>query len=292
MKQIPLKKNCEICGKEFIVRPHKTNRFCGLDCYHKAQAKGLYKYQFDKIRKNRFVCDYCGKEVLACKSKKRNGELSEHIFCNRTCYDNYRRLNTDKTCKYCGKHFVAICAKKKSQFCDDNCRRAYFTQKALSYCLNCGQAFYPWTFDIKRNAIALDREVICCSEKCAKEYHARMEEVRRNKISIAFTGSKHPNWAGGRNQYRGENWSRQRYLARKRDNNICQICGISQKQAKRKYKSGLQVHHKIPYIFFSDDYIKANSLDNLILLCGACHQKEEWKYRKEHEDEYKKLKTS
>ncbi len=69
-------------------------------------------------------------------------------------------------------------------------------------------------------------------------------------------------------------------------------CGISQKQAIKKYGSGLQVHHKIPYIFFNNDYIKANELDNLISLCRSCHQKEEWKYRRKHPNEYKKLKEN
>lgn len=287
-----LKKNCEICGKKFIPKPYKANKFCGAKCYHIAQRKGLYKWQTDKRIKNRYICSYCGKEVIAVKRKKRNGEEAEHIFCNRMCYDNFRRLNSDRICKYCGKHFLALNAHKNAQFCDDNCRRSYFAQKTIRYCANCGQSFYPWTFDRLTGSIILDSEVTTCSKKCRVEYKRKREIGRREKISLAFTGEKHPNWQGGKNQYRGENWKHQRFLAKKRDNYICQCCGITQRQAVKKYGSGLEVHHKIPYVFFGDDYFAANDLSNLVSLCRSCHQKTEWKYRKEHEDEYKKFKAS
>lgn len=256
-----------------------------------AQRQGKYNYLFETRIKNRFICSYCGKEVVAPKRKKRNGEIADHIFCNRECYDKFRRLDTDRVCKYCGKHFIAIRDKKRAQFCNDNCRRAYFTQQALVYCANCGQAFYQWSVDKIRGTIVIDSEIKCCCDKCSKEYHKRNEMIRREKISFAFTGAKHPNWQGGQNQYRGENWTHQKFLTKKRDNYTCQCCGISEKQAKKKYGNGLEVHHKKPYLFFNNDYLKANDLSNLITLCKSCHQKTEWEYRKEHESEYQKYKT-
>lgn len=292
MKQTSLKKICETCGKEFFAKPHKPNRYCSQNCYKTAQRQGKYNYLFASRIKNRFVCSYCGKEVFREKRKKRNGETADYIFCDRECYDKFRRKDSERQCKYCGKTFIALNDKKHAQFCDDSCRRSYFAQKTLTYCANCGQAFYPWTFDKIRGSIILDNEIKCCCEKCNKEYHKKNELIRREKISFAFTGSNHPNWQGGQNRYRGVNWSHQRFLAKKRDNYTCQCCGITQRQAIKKFGCGLEVHHKIPYIFFNDDYIKANDLSNLISLCRSCHQKAEWQYRKEHQDEYQKLKEN
>lgn len=282
------KKVCETCGKEFEIKQKgKPNRYCSILCYRQAWKNGKYRYVNIMKIKNRFTCSYCGKEVIGSKSKKRNGESSEYIFCNRECYDKYRRLNSDKRCLHCGKHFVAIGVKKKAQFCDDICRRAYFAQKSYIICAVCGQVFYPWSFDKSRDSVIMSKEVKTCSKKCRKIYAERQEAIRRNKISIAFTGEKHPNWHGGILAYRGHNWHRQRRLALIRDEYKCQICGLTNKENLRRWKASLEVHHKIPYLFFDGDYKRANDLSNLITLYQNCHTEVEWKYKREHRNEYK-----
>ncbi len=214
MKKTISSKSCEICGTVFLIKNiSKPSKYCSLNCYHDAQRKGDYKWQSEKRIKNRFVCAYCGKEVIKNKRKKRNGETADYIFCNRECYDRFRKLDSERTCKYCGRTFIALNDKKKAQFCDDTCRRAYFAQKATCYCMNCGQIFYPWTFDKQKGTVILDKEVKTCSPRCKKEYHKKAEVLRREKISGAFTGSKHPNWQGGMTEYRGDNWAHQRFLA-------------------------------------------------------------------------------
>ena len=282
-----LKKICEICGKEFDEKPRKTNRFCSVECYHTAMRKGLYKYVTDSRIIHRYKCSYCGADVIGSKRKKRNGEDADHIFCNRDCYDKYRRLNSERNCKYCGKIFIAIRDKKNAQFCNDTCRRAYFAQQTLTPCVICGQMFYPWVYEPSRDTILLDISVKTCSSKCRKKYHEQQELVRRDKISKAFTGEKHPNWEGGTTCYRGENWHRQRRLCLIRDNYTCQKCGLKKHKTKDNCKR-IEVHHKIPYLFFNGDYEKANDLSNLITLCHKCHAEEEWKFRKENKNEYQK----
>lgn len=71
-------------------------------------------------------------------------------------------------------------------------------------------------------------------------------------------------WNAAPNQY-GQNWSRQRSLARKRDHYTCRICG--------RPESGIEhhVHHKVPFRAFTS-YLEANQLDNLITLCPTCHK--------------------
>jgi 5-methylcytosine-specific restriction endonuclease McrA len=118
----------------------------------------------------------------------------------------------------------------------------------------------------------------------------RNEDIRRDKISLAFGGDKHPNWAGGKNRYRGKNWARQKRLALIRDDYTCQKCGITRAKCIKKYHRSPNVHHIKPYRFFNS-YEKANDLENLITLCDGCHQKAEWEYRKKYHEEYEKEKS-
>jgi 5-methylcytosine-specific restriction endonuclease McrA len=95
----------------------------------------------------------------------------------------------------------------------------------------------------------------------------RLQGYKRNdefkaKLSAAFSGEKHPNWKGGRNDYRGSNWKECRQQALERDNYTCQFC---------KTTVNLIIHHIIAYAIN-----KSNSLDNLITLCRSCHYKLEW----------------
>ncbi len=66
----------------------------------------------------------------------------------------------------------------------------------------------------------------------------------------------------------GPTWRLQRALARRRDNYICQVCGLPEQGVEH------HVHHKIPFRQFTSAEV-ANQLDNLITLCPACHKKAE-----------------
>lgn len=277
-------RQCKNCGNTiFYTNSLKDVKyFCNKKCYTEYQRKGNYKYS----SKNIFNCTFCGKEIIGKKKKyKRNGEVADNIFCDRQCYDKYRRRNSERCCLYCNSKFIGIGDKKNAQFCNDICRRKYFTQKTYSFCVVCGQGFYPFTVDKRNGNIICDTEIITCSDACKRKREADNELIRRIKISKSITGNKHANWEGGRDRYRGENWSHQKYLAKVRDNYICQRCGITQKNAIKKYKSGLEVHHIIPYRYFNNDFMSANNLSNLVSLCKSCHQLTEWEYRREHENE-------
>jgi len=82
------------------------------------------------------------------------------------------------------------------------------------------------------------------------------------KISKAFSGENHPNWKGGRKDYRGSDWRLTREETKNRDNFTCQFCGSH---------DNLVVHHIVAY-----EICKSNDLDNLITLCRSCHYKLEW----------------
>lgn len=87
------------------------------------------------------------------------------------------------------------------------------------------------------------------------------------KMSEVKQGSKHNQWQGGKSfeKYTIE-WNKfLKENIRKRDNYVCQKCGIHQYELNTWFKK-LDVHHI--------DYNKKNcNPDNLIILCHNCHMK-------------------
>ena len=89
---------------------------------------------------------------------------------------------------------------------------------------------------------------------------------QRNKLFLMI-GKKHPNWQGGKSfePYPIDWTDRFREAIRKRDNYVCQLCGIHQDELKG-FNRKLDIHHI--------DYDKDNlNLNNLISLCRNCHLK-------------------
>ncbi len=62
----------------------------------------------------------------------------------------------------------------------------------------------------------------------------------------------------------GDDWFKIRLLIYKRDNFICQECGITMNETRKPH----HINQKIPFLINFD-----NSLDNLITLCPKCHKK-------------------
>ena len=117
-----------------------------------------------------------------------------------------------------------------------------------------------------------------CSIDCDREWRRR-NPVRKEKISVAFSGKKHPNWKGGRSHdsnasFRGSDWNKIADAIRKRDGYCCQHCGMSQDEHVEKFRGALHAHHIIPYHNFSRS-TDANKKSNLITLCKPCHRKAE-----------------
>ena len=103
----------------------------------------------------------------------------------------------------------------------------------------------------------------------SKETLDRMSVAKSGKNNPIYgkTGEKSPNWRGGLSSYPYPiNFTKQlKEYIRERDNHICQLCGKTEEQNRRK----LDVHHI--------DYNKENlNESNLISLCKSCHQKTSW----------------
>jgi 5-methylcytosine-specific restriction endonuclease McrA len=71
-------------------------------------------------------------------------------------------------------------------------------------------------------------------------------------------------------KYNAYTWREIREVVIERDDEECQICGLSRAGHRRKYTCDLNVHHITPSREF-DDIQEADTEDNLITLCAPCH---------------------
>ncbi|MDP2363629.1 MAG: HNH endonuclease, partial [Ignavibacteria bacterium] len=74
-------------------------------------------------------------------------------------------------------------------------------------------------------------------------------------------GKDNPCWKGGKMTLRGKGWNSIKTQVKRRDNNICQECGSTEK---------LEVHHIVTY----RNKKNFNKLTNLVTLCHNCHVKQ------------------
>lgn len=274
---------CETCGAQFKPVKGKANLFCGLPCYRVAQRAGKYNRGTSRIHS----CHYCGKLVLGInKSKKRNGEHSDNVFCDRSCYDAYRsdiRKQIIGKCQHCDKPLERGNGDPRlRKFCNAECRFLGLKPKPRN-CLQCGSLFTPLKYVPERGRFIANKTSHMCSDVCVDTY-LRTSEKRKKQLSDAFTGEKHPNWQGGPNlgdsSSRGAGWAARREKAILRDKCKCVQCGISRSAHREKYGSDLNVNHIIPFWQHGGKTQQANRLSNLETLCKACHTKTDWQYRK------------
>jgi hypothetical protein len=99
------------------------------------------------------------------------------------------------------------------------------------------------------------------------------------------TGEEHWAWKGGCNFEYGSNWREARETVRKRDKNICLVCGND--DLINEYPD---VHHIVPTRYWKDsEYEKMNHPRNLICLCRSCHADLEGKFKGRNYEEFKQL---
>jgi len=144
--------------------------------------------------------------------------------------------------------------------------------------------YYPSKTPWELHAIFPDKSIqairVAASKYGIQKTQDTMARIAR-ELGQRKQGPNNSQWKGGRwawdGHHYGPDWSRQRRLAKQRDNHTCQIC-----HAKLHRKSPrLHCHHIIPFADFgwipseNDNYKLANQLNNLISLCDSCHLKVE-----------------
>lgn len=269
--------SCPICDKFFVPVKGKANKFCSLNCYRVSQRRGDYKRGTGR----KHECSFCNSEILGqSRGLNRDGSRSKNIFCNRDCYEGYRKAEQKKfikPCDYCGEDFYN--RDKRSRFCCADCR-LYGMKNDPVKCKNCGAVYCS----IKSRCIDgmlsfISAKMRTCSAKCHNDW-IRNNPERKRKISEAFTGKKHPAWLGGLSHdvlgRRGFNWKNHREKAIKRDGGKCVACGMDRKAHKEKYGSDIEVNHIEPFRNFIN-HRDANKLDNLETVCKSCHRGREKK---------------
>lgn len=200
-------------------------------------------------------------------------------FCSRKCKEQWASQNIrgenhpnwkgkiKRVCKFCGKEFQVfpwIIKERKGKFCSYKCHGKWMSEnlkeknglhwkggKIARYCIVCGKKFTVSKCFVKKDKAKF------CSRKCQGQWKSK--NIR---------GKNHHNWQGGLSfePYGIEFNNKLRKQIRKRDNYICQECGLTQEQLGYK----LSVHHI--------DYNKKNNKpDNLISLCRSCHLQTNYK---------------
>lgn len=166
------------------------------------------------------------------------------------------------------------------------------TAKWVCYCDLCGERF-------KREKRAIDDSNGCfCSQKCRAEYkqneetswhcvkcgnRLRGEDVFCSDECAEWARSWHENYPVGKSEYKFKThptndglpfnnslWGTRREEAIKRDGRECKRCGITAREHREKFGSGLIVHHVTPRREF-DTAEEAHDLENLVTLCSKCH---------------------
>lgn len=178
-----MKKTCPICGKTFTLNAKHPDTIC---CSRKCGARNRFKH----ASKDNLTCECCGK--IFQKSHNPNRPITR--FCSRKCYDAYR-TESRGLCLQCGGRLPPS-RSSKTKFCSQDCRNLYLRAKPRP-CINCGVEFTPVKYHKSQNRYSSNNAGKTCSAKCENEW-IRNNPERKRKISIAFTGSKHPLWQGGK----------------------------------------------------------------------------------------------
>jgi len=127
----------------------------------------------------------------------------------------------------------------------------------------------------KKQTVTQSADSLGCSNATVLNRMDKFGIERRQGDGGSPPGEAHHQWKGGHERYYGPNWPKQRKEALERDDYLCQICGLADKEHRDTFGNGLNVHHIIPITLFKNggdvNYEKANSLNNLIALCTVCH---------------------
>ena len=217
-----LKILCQVCKKEFKSKDRRKNaKFCSGECYHKSQ-KGRVSFRKGWTYEKEFGIEKA-KEIKKNLSKKHLGKKAWN-----------KKSKIKISCKFCDGEFKSLPSHKRI-FCSKKC------------------------FDDFQRS----------NKEYRKKSSERMKKIRptinmkgENNPQYGKNGELAPRWQGGLSfePYDKSFNNKFKRTIRKRDNQICMLCGIHREKLNR----ALDVHHI--------NYDKKISLpQNCISLCRKCH---------------------
>ena len=114
-----MRKECEQCGTEYTTKPSKKSRYCGVECYRKAQA----------AETKTLHCAMCGQEFVGV------GRRANNQYCSRECSDKRNKVkslegrrratHTRLRCTHCRRPFLRrVSEARKVNYCDRKCYNA------------------------------------------------------------------------------------------------------------------------------------------------------------------------
>lgn len=265
-----IKKNCKYCGKEFEVyaKAKRGVTFCSHKCgalwwgeNHRGKKNANWT---PKVKK---TCLNCGKiyEIIPSVDKRGRGK-----FCSKACSNEWQSKNAPsganhpnwkqkvkKQCKYCGKEFERLESDKWGiTFCSRSCFNKWYSEnksgknshrwkQITQTCIECGKAFTTYPARVQKQSRGK-----FCSKKCMAVWQSKN-----------ICGENHPSWIDGRSflPYCSKFNNKLKEMVRRRDNHVCQLCGLSEKENGKK----LDVHHI--------HYDKENCYPDLTALCCKCN---------------------
>jgi len=263
---------CDNCNKPYAKYSYRVSdgsNCCSRSCADQYKAKDGLDTE----------CTECGEDIHIPPSqiKEVNGYEQKNYFCDKECESSFKSRewvgenhpswdggHERLYCNECGDEYYVKPAKvERSKYCSTECRDESKKKNPEKYnCANCGEVVEKMPHNVKG-------EETTCSKECLKEY---MSSIRK--------GEQNPQWEGGRFEYYGPNWPKQREKALERDEYCCQECDMTRDKHYQNYDEDLHIHHKVPRRQIIDgeeptieQFELANSLDNLVTLCKSCHRK-------------------
>lgn len=204
-----------------------------------------------KIHSHTFL--YGQKRCMKCKSIGQNNANYKGIRKKYYCIDCKKEVSRNDVlrCRKCD----SIIKSQITRGANNPCWKGGLALRK-NYC-NCGKLLSPKA-----------KRCIPCQNKInnQKKKGIKLSKLHREKLSIRTKGDRNPNWQGGISKlpYSFEFAEELKEFIRKRDNRICQNCGMSEEEHFKVFNQRLHIHHI--------DYNKQNAhKTNLISLCLQCN---------------------
>lgn len=165
---------CLACGKEFKVKPYRTNlaKYCSNECMYKAKKE---KRKGEWIEK---TCPSCGNKFETLKSKPKK-------YCSEKCFHERNELYMNYNCDCCGKQIRIkksyykrkLDGKQKTITCSKECSNILKHTGREIKCDNCGKLFY------QRKYLIDNQQNHFCSVDCEMQFkHNQVYEDRKCEI--------------------------------------------------------------------------------------------------------------